>query len=171
MKKSLILSLVIISTVALKAQQSSGKTSSGKASGSGNTTTTGKNTKSGKATSSGKHHKSKREVSKDKIHYGTASFYANKFEGRKTANGEIFSQKNLTAASNIIPMNLWVRVTNTRNHLSVIVRITDRMHKNNKRLIDLSKAAAKKLKYTGNGLAHVKVEILGKKLPDGIVRD
>jgi rare lipoprotein A len=117
-----------------------------------------------------RHHpsKSKRVVSKEKIHYGTASFYANKFEGRQTANGEIFSQKKLTGASNILPLNQWVRVTNMRNKLFVILRITDRMHKNNKRLIDLSKAAAKKLKYTGYGLAHVKVEVIGKKLPEGL---
>ena len=114
--------------------------------------------------------KPKREVSKQKTHYGTASFYANKFEGRKTANGEIFSQKKLTGASNILPLNQWVRVTNMRNNLTVVLRITDRMHKNNKRLIDLSKSAAKKLKYTGYGLAHVKVEVLGKKRPQGIQR-
>jgi rare lipoprotein A len=119
---------------------------------------------------SAKHHKSRREVSKEKIHYGTASFYANKFEGRKTANGETFSQSKFTGASNILPLNMWVRVTNMRNKLYVVLRITDRMHKNNKRLIDLSRSAAKKLKYTGNGLAHVKVEVLGKKLPQGIVR-
>jgi rare lipoprotein A len=119
------------------------------------------------------HHskKSKRKTSKEKIHYGTASYYANKFEGRQTANGEIFSQKKLTGASNILPLNDWVRVTNTRNNLFVVLRITDRMHKNNKRLIDLSKAAAKKLKYTGYGLAHVKVEVLGKKLPESIARE
>ena len=114
--------------------------------------------------------KSKREVSKQKIHYGTASYYANKFEGRKTANGEVFSQKKFTGASNILPLNQWVRVTNMRNHLTVVLRITDRMHKNNSRLIDLSKSAAKKLKYTGYGLAHVRVEVLGKKLPEGIQR-
>jgi len=126
------------------------------------------------ATSSVKHRKSKkskRETSKEKIHFGTASFYANKFEGRQTSNGEIFSQKKLSAASNIIALNQWVRVTNTRNKLSVVLRITDRMHKNNKRLIDLSKAAARKLKYTGYGLAHVKVEVLGKKRPDGIAKE
>ena len=171
MKKSLILLLFVISAILLKAQQSAGKASTGKTTGSGKTTTSGMKTGSGKTTTSGKHHKSKRDVSKDKIHYGTASFYANKFEGRQTANGETFSQKNLTAASNIIPLNQWVRVTNTRNHLSVVLRITDRMHKNNKRLIDLSKAAARKLKFTGYGLASVKVEVLGKKPPDGIVRD
>lgn len=115
--------------------------------------------------------KAKRDISKEKIHYGTASFYANKFEGRQTANGEIFSQRKLTAASNIIGLNQWVRVTNTRNNIYVVLRITDRMNKNNKRLIDLSKSAAKKLKYTGHGLAHVKVDVLGKKLPDGIAKN
>jgi rare lipoprotein A len=113
----------------------------------------------------GKSKKSKRAVSNEKIHYGTASFYANKFEGRKTSTGEIFSQKKMTGASNVLPLNHWVRVTNTRNNLFVILRINDRMHKNNKRLIDLSKSAARKLKYTGYGLAHVKVELLGKKPP------
>jgi rare lipoprotein A len=115
--------------------------------------------------------KSKRVVSNEKIHYGTASFYANKFEGRKTSTGEIFSQKKMTGASNILPLNHWVRVTNTRNNLFVILRINDRMHKNNKRLIDLSKSAARKLKYTGYGLAHVKVEVLGKKRPGELAQN
>jgi rare lipoprotein A len=122
----------------------------------------------GTGSSTPKHSKSKktkRAISGEKIHYGTASFYANKFEGRKTSTGEIFSQKKMTGASNILPLNHWVRVTNTRNNLSVILRINDRMHKNNKRLIDLSKSAARKLKYTGYGLARVKVELLGKKRP------
>jgi rare lipoprotein A len=147
MKKYLILLLFIFSAFALKAQETNVVSST-----------------------SAKHHKSKREVSKEKIHFGTASFYANKFEGRKTANGEIFSQKKLTGASNILPLNHWVRVTNMRNKLFVILRITDRMHKNNKRLIDLSRSAAKKLQYTGYGLARVKVEVLGKKLPQGLTR-
>ncbi len=100
---------------------------------------------------------------------GTASYYANKFEGRKTANGEIFSQKKLTAASNIIPMNYWVRITNIRNKRSVVLRINDRMHPKNPRLIDLSLAAAKRLRYTGRGIVRVKVEVLGKKLPGRIL--
>lgn len=151
MKKSIILLSILASSLAMQAQEITES-----------------------ATPKTTHHKSKktkRKTSKEKIHYGTASYYANKFEGKQTANGEIFSQKKLTGASNILPLNEWVRVTNTRNNLNVVLRITDRMHKNNKRLIDLSKAAAKKLKYTGYGLAHVKVEVLGKKLPDGIARE
>jgi len=97
-----------------------------------------------------------------KIQYGIASFYANKFNGRETANGEIFSQEKLTAASNTVPLNTWVRVTNLHNKKKVIVKINDRMYFKNKRLIDLSHAAAKKLGYTGWGLAKVKVEVLGK---------
>ncbi|MDF2190054.1 septal ring lytic transglycosylase RlpA family protein [Paraflavitalea sp. CAU 1676] len=100
-----------------------------------------------------------------RIQYGVASFYHNKFEGRKTANGEIFSQKNMTAASNTHPLNCWVRVTNSRNKKSVIVRITDRMHPKNPRLIDLSRTAAGKLGYTGRGLTRVKVEYLGRQKP------
>ena len=148
MKKSIVLLTFLISAFFLEAQE--------------------KSTASPEPASHHQSKKRKREVSTEKIHYGTASFYANKFEGRQTANGEIFSQKKLTGASNILPLNQWVRVTNMRNDLSVILRITDRMHKNNKRLIDLSKAAAKKLKYTGYGLAHVKVEVIGKKLPEGL---
>ncbi len=97
------------------------------------------------------------------VQYGIASFYANKFHGRKTANGEIFSQKKLTAASNTLPLNTWVKVTNLRNKKSVIVKITDRMHHRNKRLIDLSREAAHQLGYTSRGLTRVKVEVLGKR--------
>lgn len=100
-----------------------------------------------------------------RLQYGVASFYHNKFEGRKTANGEIFTQKGMTAASNTHPLNCWVRVSNSRNKKSVIVRITDRMHPKNPRLIDLSKTAAAKLGYTGRGLTRVKVEYLGRQKP------
>ncbi|HLY71143.1 MAG TPA: septal ring lytic transglycosylase RlpA family protein [Puia sp.] len=110
------------------------------------------------------HRISKKKNKKEQ--YGIASFYANKFNGRHTANGEIFNQKNLTAASNTVALNMWVRVTNLLNKKKVIVKINDRMHFRNKRLIDLSHAAAKKLGYTGWGLARVKVEILGKRKPE-----
>jgi rare lipoprotein A len=57
----------------------------------------------------------KPEQKKPKILYGTASFYANKFNGRKTASGEIFSQQKMTAACNVLPLGTWIRVTNLRN--------------------------------------------------------
>jgi rare lipoprotein A len=106
-----------------------------------------------------------RKTNVARIQYGIASYYHNKFEGRKTANGEIFTQKGMTAASNTHPLNCWVRVTNSRNKKSVIVRITDRMHPKNTRLIDLSRTAAAKLGYTGRGLTRVKVEYLGRQKP------
>jgi rare lipoprotein A len=99
------------------------------------------------------------------LQYGIASFYDNKFEGRRTSNGEIFTQKKLTAASNTLPLNCWVKVTNLSNKRSVVVRITDRMHHKNRRLIDLSRSAASKLGYIGKGLTKVKVEYLGRKKP------
>ena len=99
------------------------------------------------------------------IQYGTASFYADKFEGKKTANGDIFTQSKMTAAHNTLPLGTWIRVTNLHNKKTVVVRVNDRLHHLNPRLVDLSKTAAKKLGYTGNGLTRVKVEVLGKKEP------
>lgn len=96
------------------------------------------------------------------IEYGIASFYHDKFDGRLTANGEVFSQKKLTAAHNRLPLGTWVEVTNLKNKKTVIVRINDRMHRNNPRLVDLSSAAAKELGIGPNNLLRVKVERLDK---------
>ena len=97
---------------------------------------------------------------KNIIKYGTASFYAKKFNGRKTASGDIYNSTKYTAACNVLPLNTWIKVTNLKNNKSVIVIINDRLHAKNKRLVDLSKDAAKKLGYTGRGLTRVKVEVL-----------
>jgi rare lipoprotein A len=100
--------------------------------------------------------------SSEKVLYGIASFYGNKFEGRKTANGEIFSQKKFTAACNLLPLGTWIKVTNLKNGRSVIVKTNDRLHPKMKRLVDLTKAAAVKLNYVGGGVTRVKVEIIKK---------
>lgn len=92
--------------------------------------------------------------------FGIASYYAKKFEGRETTTGAIFRSALLTAACNTLPLNTWVRVTNLKNNLSVVVKINDRMHHLNKRLIDLSPAAAKQIGFIGQGLAKVKVEVI-----------
>jgi rare lipoprotein A len=69
-------------------------------------------------------------------------------------------------------MHTWVKVTNLRNHRSVILKINDKMHPRNRRLIDLSRAAARKLGITGSrGLARVRVDVLGKRKPAGAVND
>jgi len=91
---------------------------------------------------------------------GIASYYHDKFHGRRMANGELHSKNKYTAACNVLPLNKWVRVTSLTNNKVVIVKITDRMARNNKRLIDLSFAAAEKLKMTRQGLRKVKVELL-----------
>lgn len=97
-----------------------------------------------------------------KAQYGTASFYHNRFNGRKTASGDIFSQKKLTAAHNTVPLGTWLRVTNLRNKKTVVVKVIDRLHYRSRRLIDLSKAAANKIGFSDSGLLRVKVEIIGK---------
>lgn len=106
-----------------------------------------------------------KSIKSKRVLYGLASFYANKFEGKKTANGEIFSQKKLTCACNVLPLGTWIRVTNLRNGRTVVVKTNDRLHPRMKRIIDLSRAAATKLGYVGSGLTRVKVEVLGKKTP------
>jgi rare lipoprotein A len=103
------------------------------------------------------------KTDKLRVQYGTASFYHDKFVGRKTATGELFRQDRLTAAHNTLPLGTYIRVTNMRNRKSVVVRINDRLHYRNPRLVDLSKAAAHKLGYVNSGLTRVKVEVLGKK--------
>lgn len=103
--------------------------------------------------------------SKKKVFYGTASFYADKFEGRKTASGDIFSQKKMTAACNVLPLGTWIKVTNLRNGKSVVVRTNDRLHPRMTRLVDLSKEAARQLGYIKSGLTRVKVEVFGKIKP------
>jgi rare lipoprotein A len=108
----------------------------------------------------------KTNTPKPKILYGTASFYANSFNGKKTANGEIFSQKKMTAACNVLPLGTWIKVTNLRNGKHVIVKVNDRLHTRMKRVVDLSREAADKLNYIKSGLTRVKVEVLGKKKPE-----
>lgn len=91
---------------------------------------------------------------------GLASFYADKFDGKTTASGEIFKQDKMTAAHRTLPFGTVVKVTNLDNNLSVEVTINDRGPFVEKRIIDLSKAAAEKLKYVSNGTASVKVEVV-----------
>ena len=95
-----------------------------------------------------------------RIFYGQASFYSGKFNGRRTASGEIFDQNKLTCACNVLPLGTWVKVTNLRNKRTVIVKINDRIHPKMRRVVDLSKAAAQKLGYVSSGLTRVKVEVM-----------
>jgi rare lipoprotein A (peptidoglycan hydrolase) len=95
------------------------------------------------------------------ILHGIASWYGGVFDGRKTANGEIFDETALTACAPDLPFGTLVRVINRRNKRSVVVRINDRgdlVHDD--RIIDLSRAAAQKLAMTERGIARVDVEVL-----------
>ena len=91
---------------------------------------------------------------------GYASFYSDKFVGKKTANGERFSQKKLTCAHNTLPLGTMIRVTNLSNELFVDVRVNDRLNLRNPRIVDLSKAAAKKIKFSGKGVIKVRVDLI-----------
>lgn len=94
------------------------------------------------------------------IDTGVASYYHSKFQGRLTASGEKYDQEKMTAAHNRLPLGTRIKVTNLRNKRSVIVRVNDRLHHRNTRLVDLSRAAAVKLGYIGRGITRVRVEVL-----------
>ena len=93
---------------------------------------------------------------------GIASYYANALQGRRTANGEHYDKEALTAAHRTLPFGTRVRVTNVHNGLSVVVRINDRGPHVEKRVIDLSYAAARKLKFIEQGTTRVSLEVLGQ---------
>lgn len=97
---------------------------------------------------------------------GYASYYASKFEGRRTANGERYRKKYFTAAHRTLPFGTLVKVTNPRNKKWVIVRINDRGPHHKKRIIDLSYKAAKHLGLVkGKGIVKVYIEEVPKPLP------
>ncbi len=93
---------------------------------------------------------------------GKASYYANKFEGRRTSSGEVFKQDLLTGAHKNLKFGTFVTVTNLKNDSTVIVKINDRLSQKSSSLIDLSLKAAKQLNFVKNGHAQVKVESLNQ---------
>lgn len=123
----------------------------------------------------------KKVTKKSKINYrkvefvdssiGYASFYADKFIGKKTSSGELFSQKKLTCAHNTLPFGTLIRVTNLANDSSVVVRVNDRLNQRNPRIVDLSKSAAKKLKFSGRGILKVRVELVNQAPEDNMTKN
>ncbi len=89
---------------------------------------------------------------------GVASWYGRRYHGKKTSSGEIYDMYAMTGAHPTLPIPSYVRVTNPANNRSVIVRINDRGPFKHDRLIDLSYAAAYKLRLVGQGSGHVQVE-------------
>jgi rare lipoprotein A len=92
---------------------------------------------------------------------GIASWYGPGFHGRRTANGEVYNQYDLTAAHQTLPHGTQVRVTNLTNGRAVEVRINDRGPFVDDRIIDLSYSAAREIGMIGPGTAPVRLEILG----------
>ena len=94
------------------------------------------------------------------VETGVASWYGPGFHGKSTANGEAYDQSGRTAAHRTLQMPAIVRVTNTDNGLSTVVRINDRGPFARSRIIDLSRTAAQDLDIVRNGTAHVRIDQL-----------
>ncbi|HKA62142.1 MAG TPA: septal ring lytic transglycosylase RlpA family protein [Methylomirabilota bacterium] len=90
---------------------------------------------------------------------GTASFYSDKFEGKKTASGQAYDKSALTASHKKLPYGTKVQVTNLANGKSVVVTVNDRMAQSNKSVIELSRKAAEELDFTKSGKTKVKLEV------------
>lgn len=93
---------------------------------------------------------------------GDASYYGRAFDGRRTANGEIFSSNRLTAAHRSLAMGSRVRVTNLDNGRHVTVRINDRGPFVRGRIIDLSRRAASRIDMIRSGVAPVELQLLSR---------
>lgn len=93
---------------------------------------------------------------------GVAAYYSGRFNGRKTASGQVFNNGLMTAAHNTLPFGTKVKVTNVKNKRSVVVRINDRGPTTPGRIFDLSRAAASKLGYVRAGLTEVTAEIVAE---------
>ncbi len=91
---------------------------------------------------------------------GKASYYADKFQGRSTASGEVFDQNKLTAAHRSLPFGTKLKVRNLKNNRSVVVVINDRGPFVEGRIIDLSYEAARQLDMLQDGIAEVECTIL-----------
>nr|WP_319490714.1 septal ring lytic transglycosylase RlpA family protein [uncultured Desulfobacter sp.] len=91
---------------------------------------------------------------------GKASFYADKFQSRRTASGELFDQHAQTAAHRRLPFGTKVKVTNKRNKKSVIVTINDRGPFVEGRIIDLSRSAFRRISNTRHGTLDVELQII-----------
>lgn len=100
------------------------------------------------------------QIDSNKTEFGTASFYAKKFEGRKCSNGQKFRNDSLTAAHKTLKFGTKVKVTNIKNDSVVFVTINDRLPKKSKRNIDLTLRAATQLNFVKSGLTKVKIEVL-----------
>jgi rare lipoprotein A len=98
-------------------------------------------------------------VAADAPQTGTATFYNDKFQGKKTSSGEVYDGAGLTASHKTLPYGTKVKVTNLANNQSVVVTVNDRMAKSSKVAIEVSKHAAEELGFAKSGKAKVKLEV------------
>jgi rare lipoprotein A len=94
------------------------------------------------------------------VELGIASWYGDPYHGRRAANGEIYDMEAMTAAHRTLPFETWVEVENLTNRRMVTVRITDRGPFVDGRIVDLSRAAARRIDMIGPGTAKVKLKIV-----------
>lgn len=99
-------------------------------------------------------------TSAEHVETGQASFYADRFQNRKTASGERYQADQHTAAHRTLPLGSQVRVTNIGNGKSVVVRINDRGPSVRGRIIDLSRSAFASIGDPAAGLLHVRIEVI-----------
>lgn len=104
--------------------------------------------------------KQKEPVAVGDIQYGVSSYYAEKFHGKRTANGEIYDMYGISGAHQTLPFNSIVKVTNLENNKELVIKVNDRGPFIKDRIFDCSYGAAVKLGFISNGTAIVKVEIL-----------
>ena len=90
---------------------------------------------------------------------GFANFYSDKFEGKKTASGEVYEKNGLTAAHKKLPFGTKVKVTNVATGKSIVVTVNDRMAATNTAVIDVTRRAAEELGFVKAGKAKVKLEV------------
>jgi len=102
------------------------------------------------------------------IQYGISSYYAEKFHGNRTANGEIYDMYGISGAHQTLPLNSLVKVTNLENNKELIIKINDRGPFVKNRIFDCSYGAAIKLGFVNQGTAIVKVEVI--EIGDNIYR-
>lgn len=93
---------------------------------------------------------------------GMASYYGGAFHGRRTANGEVYDMNSVSAAHPTMPLPSYVRVTNTRNGRSIIVRVNDRGPFHSSRVMDVSSRVAEALDFKRFGTAPIKIDYIGK---------
>ncbi len=93
---------------------------------------------------------------------GVASYYGPEFAFRRTASGEMFDPKEMTAAHRTLPFGTKIRVTNLANGKRVVLRVNDRGPYRKGRVIDVSHAAARKLGFSHHGTARVRIDVLSR---------